>query len=405
MSLREALIMALIVVLGLTGVIWFLSTHEQVTEQAWTGFRGEARRNPWLAAQRLVGHFDKAVKELRTLPEVRNLPSHATLIVPKAHHTITGHLRDEIIGWVRQGGYLIVEAEYPQVDDPLTEAFGVERYNIESEDDEREVEEAEHNGRANFTIITLPNAVKPARVWLDRFMSVDASDAWYRADGKYGAYLLAKRSGRGAVTVINDLDFARNNAIGKLDHAQFILDLVNLREKLISDDNLSPPTDEKLILFFNKPGKPSLLVWLRENAWAPLAGAAVALLFWLWQTVPRFGPIMPDIERHRRRLLDHLRASGRFLWSNGHATRLLEASRDACVRQVARSLPHFLSTPAEARPELLIHALGVTQEQAQRILQPQKGGKMLQFWQTIRLYQRVYSRLAGKLPVTGAKPR
>ena len=400
MSLRETLIMLLIVVIGLTGVVWFLATHEQVTEQAWTGFRGEAKRNPWLAGQRLLQRFGQPAKELRSMPELRNLPPRATLIIPRSHHTITGHLRDEVIDWVRQGGYLIVEAEYPRLKDPLVEAFGVERHEIEFEEYEDDLEVFEED---EFEKVRLPNAMAPATIELERYMSLDAKDVWFRVDGTDGTYMLVKRSGRGAVTIVNDLDYARNISIGSLDHAHFLVDLVRLREELIADEGIGPAPQAAQVMFFNRPGKLSLATWLREHAWAPLAGGAAALLLWLWRVIPRFGPIMPDAERGRRRLLDHLRASGRFLWSNGHATRLVEASREACLRQIGRSLPHFLSATAEARVEQLVDTLGITQEQAQRILQPQEGGKMIQFWQTIRLYQRVYSRLAIRSAASGTK--
>ncbi|UCH46540.1 MAG: hypothetical protein JSU95_10435 [Betaproteobacteria bacterium] len=400
MSLRETLIMALVIVIGLSGVVWFLATHEQVTEQAWTGLRGEAKRNPWLAAQRLVRRFGQPATELRSLPELRNLPPRATLIVPESHHTINGHLRDEIIDWVRSGGYLIVEAEYPRQKDPLVEAFGVDRYTIEFDEYEDDLDVFEES---NFEKIRLPNATTPAAIELERFMSLDAKDVWFRADGTYGTYLLVKRSGRGAVTIVNDLNYAHNDGIGSLDHAQFLVDLVQLREELIRDEGIGPAPQDTPVMFFNRPGKLSLASWLGEHAWAPLAGGAAALILWLWRVIPRFGPIMPDADRKRRRLLDHLRASGRFLWSNGHATRLVEASREACLRQIARSLPHFLSATEEARIEQLVHTLGITQEQAQRILQPQEGGKMIHFWQTIRLYQRVYSRLAIRSAASGTK--
>ena len=405
MSRREILILLLIAAIGASAAIWFLATHEKVTDRMWTGLRGEARRNPWLAAQRLLDHFDEPAKEIRELPELRTLPAQATLIVPKAHFTITGHLRDPITEWVRQGGYLIVEAENPLQDDALVDAFGVNRHKAEIKHNKHPAGQSGEDKDNRFELIILPDATTPARVKLAHFTVLDARDAWYRHDGKYGAYLLTKRVGLGVVTVVNDLDFARNSSIGELDHAQFFLDLVRLRSKLASDTGNSAPAGDDRVMIFNEPGQPSLLAWLRDNAWAPAAGAAAALLLWLWKVVPRFGPIMPDMDRNRRRLLDHLRASGRFLWANGHATRLLEASREACLRQITRSLPHFLSTTAQARPELLIHALGLTEEQAQRILQPQTGGKMLHVWQTIRLYQRVYSLLGSSPGAAGARLR
>ena len=405
MSRREILISLLIGAIGVSAAIWFLSTHEKVTDRVRTGLQGEARRNPWLAAQRLLDHFDRPATEVRKLTQLDALPEQGTLIIPKAHFTITGHLRSQITEWVRQGGYLIVEAENPLQDDPLLDAFGVTRHKVELDEDKHPAPRTNQGVDGDIELITLPDASTVARVKLDRFMVLESSRPWYHYDGKYGTYLLSKPVGQGVVTVVNDLDFARNSLIGKLDHAQFFLDLVRLRSKLASGTGNTPATGANRVIIFNQPGKPSLMAWLKKNAWAPLAGGAAAILLWLWQVVPRFGPIMPDVDRNRRRLLDHLRASGRFLWSNGHATRLLEASREACLRQIARSLPQFLSTPAQARPQLLIHAFGLTEEQTQRILQPQAGAKMLPFWQTIRLYQSVYARLGSGRGRAGEKPR
>jgi len=405
MSRREILIGLLIVAMGASAVIWFLSTHEKVTVTVHTGFQGEARRNPWLAAQRLLDSYDRPATEIRKLTQLNSLPARATLVIPKAHFTITGHLRGEITDWVRQGGYLIVEAEYPLQDDPLVDGFGVNRQRVELDQDARSSNPDKQAAHNDVELITLPDAITTARVRLDPFMVLNSEQAWYHYDGQYGTYLLTKPVGRGVVTIVNDLDFARNSYIGELDHAQFFLDLVRLRGKFAASTGNAPPTGADDVLIFNEPGKPSLLQWLKENAWAPLTGAAAAILLWLWKVVPRFGPIMPDIDRNRRRLLDHLRASGRFLWSNGHSTRLLEASRDACVRQIARSLPQFMSTAPQARPQLLMHALDLTEEQAHRILQPQSTAKMLPFWQTIRLYQRVYARFGSRRGAAGANPR
>ena len=403
MSTREALILVLIAAIGVTGVAWFLSTHEKVTEQVWSGFRGEAKRYPWLAAQRFLNRVGVPAEELRSLPDLGKLPSRATLVVPDAHYTISGHLRDQLVAWVKQGGYLIVEAEYPAQNDPLVEAFGIQRHAIEFE------EESEGDDEPHFAEVWLPNANAPAKLDLHSAFSVDAEDALFRANGRYGTFLLVLRFGEGMVTVTGDLDYFTNRSIGSLDHAQFLWDLVRLRNAANSSSPIhseaikNGATNTDPVLFFNNPSKSSLIDWLGKHAWAPLAGGAAALLLWLWRVAFRFGPVAPDPERGRRRLLDHLRASGRFLWSNGHATRLLEASREACLRRVARSLPHFMNATPEARIVQLVHALDVTEEQAQRILQPQEGGKMHHFLHTIRLYQRVYSHLAVRSNRPGAK--
>ena len=391
MSTRELLIVLLIVSLGLTGVAWFLATHEKVTDKAWTGYTGEAKRNPWLAAQRFLDHFGARNKEVRALPDLRNLPPRATLIIPEAHHTITDSLRDAVVAWVADGGHLIVEGEHAGLDDSLVSAFGIER--LATDFSAFDPDEDEDYKESPYTRISLPGSTSPANVQFEAYMSLRADDAGFQADGTFGTYVIAKRYGTGSVIVVNDLDYLKNSMIGALDHAAFLLDLLRATVNL-SDGNDAPFAQP--VLLFNQPAKLSLLTWLEKHAWAPLAGAALALIVWLWRVVPRFGPLIPDPQRARRRLLDHLRASGRFLWANGHAPRLLESARESCLRRIARAMPEFLTATTDARAAYLIDMLGLTPEQAQRILQPQRGARMLQFLHTIRLYQSVYARLATK---------
>ena len=59
----------------------------------------------------------------------------------------------------------------------------------------------------------------------------------------------------------------------------------------------------------------------------------------------------------------------------------------------------------QARPQVLMQALDLTEEQTHRILQPQSTAKMLPFWQTIRLYQSVYARLGSGRGRAGEKAR
>ena len=54
MKTRDILIVILIASLGITGVVWLRANFDQETNKVMVGFRGEARRNPWLAAERLL---------------------------------------------------------------------------------------------------------------------------------------------------------------------------------------------------------------------------------------------------------------------------------------------------------------------------------------------------------------
>jgi hypothetical protein len=332
MSTREVIIAVLIVSLGATGTAWFLANFEQVTEKVRVGFRGEARRNPWLAAQRLLERMDLPASELREFEPLRNLAPDAVLVLPARRQTISEPIRQRLMNWVRSGGVLIVEAEYPSVADPLVSGLGVERVKNAGDQSNDATEyktrntgnEREESGRTAFdiyenspelTVVQFPGSTLSSLLWMEARFSLVSEHAWFRAGTEHASSILLLREGNGVVAVLNDLDFATNSEIGDLDHAQFIVELARFAQK-------SGP-----VIFFNNPGQPSLMKWLRTHAWAPILAAILALLLWLWKVVPRSGPVAPDPGRERRRLLDHLRASGRVVWAKGQGARLLEASR------------------------------------------------------------------------------
>ena len=217
---------------------------------------------------------------------------------------------------------------------------------------------------------------------MQALFSLDSERALFRTGTEHAANMLLLREGEGMVAVVSDFDFATNSEIGKLDHARFVVELARFAQR-------SGP-----VIFFNNPGRPSLMKWLGTHAWAPLSAAGLTLILWLWKIVPRFGPVAPDPERARRRLLDHLRASGRFLWARGRGGHLLEVSREACLRKISRALPDFDNATTSAQAAQLMRMFGISSGQVQQILSPQTPGKMLHFMHTIHLYQTIHARLA-----------
>ncbi len=388
MSRLPLIIGGLLLIAIAAGTAWFLRNFEQVTETVHTGYRGEALRNPWLAAERLLVRMDAKASTLRALPELRSLPATATLLLPARRHTLTQSLRNSILQWVGSGGHLIVEAEPAGQPDPLLEAMGVKRIAVKRPKDTGGRCEADEP----FEIV-LPGRETGSLVRLSRTLRLEAPGADFSFDGGWGNALLQLRRGEGQVTVLNELDFASNPLIGTEQHARFLWELV------------APPPGEVIVYFFNRPGKLSLAEWLMENAWVPLAGSAALLLLWLCYVAPRFGPIAPDPTRSRRRLLDHLRASGRFLWSSGGAQRMLDAARDSCLRRISRAHPDFLALSEPERPRRLAEILGWPEERTGQLLAPGSATKMMGFLQTIGLYQAMHEQLALKARASSRKTR
>lgn len=158
---------------------------------------------------------------------------------------------------------------------------------------------------------------------------------------RVGTIVLHLAAGRGRVTVVPSMGFMTNSAIGEHDHAAFAWELTSL----------VPGTSTVVIAPHFDP--PSIFEWLWENARAALAALAAVLIVWGWRAARRFGPIEPEPTRERRRLLDHLRASGRFLWRADAEPQLLAAARETCLHKIARTRPALLDLQPGERAERL----------------------------------------------------
>lgn len=378
---REGLwAIAVSAVIGL-GTIWFLLNFEQVPAREWVGMSGEARRNPYLALERLAERMGMPAHEVRSLLDLAQLPPRSVLLLPQPRGELARRERTRLLDWAAGGGHLVIEAEPTRTPDPLLDALGVRRKSLRSSGPRVPIE------------VAWPGAARTLRADLPTRIVLEARAPRIAEGSPDGAVLLQLAHGKGLVTVINSFTFLQNRAIGANDHAELGWRIVGA----------SGPAS--VLLVFNNPERLSLTRWLRDNASAVLAAAAALLVLWLWRLAPRFGPIAPDPERNRRSLLDHLRASGRFLWNAGRRTELAESAREAALRRVSRAHPDFASLTANERAVRLADSFGLAPEDARRLLAPQSPRTIQEFVRGIRVLQIIHERLArGRRTDSKEKP-
>jgi len=367
---REGLwTIALSAAIGL-GAIWFLLNFEQVPAREWVGMSGEARRNPFLALERLAERMGMPAHEVRSLAELARLPPRGVLLLPQPRGELARRERARLLDWAANGGNLVIEAEPAIVPDPLLDMLEVRRTAVRISGPRKPVE------------IAWPGAARPLRAELPAWLVLEAKAPRFAAGSKDSAVMLQIAHGKGLVTVINDFTFLQNSAIGKRDHAE-------LGWRVVSGGGPA-----SVLLVFNNPERLSLTRWLRANAPAVLGAAALLLVLWLWRVAPRFGPIAPDAERTRRSLLDHLRASGRFLWNAGQRKELAESAREVALRRVSRANPDFASLSASERAARLTNSFGLAPEDVQLLLAPRSPRTIPEFVRGIRVLQMIHERLA-----------
>jgi hypothetical protein len=331
--------------LGLLAIAWFLSRFEHVPVTERVGMSGEARLRPFLAAERFSERMGLSARELRTLPELDRLAVGSVLILPRQRRAVDARLAAQLEAWVRKGGHLIVEAELAGADDPVFERFGLR---FEHKAGAKPAPQLEVSGSSRKLSLT---ALRPGHVVATRGRPV------FRVGVPEGARILSVTDGAGVVTAAAELDFARNAFIGRHDNAEVLWRIVNL----------TPAWD---LAVFHHPQRLSLWAFLAQHAAAVLVAAALLLALWLWRIVPRYGTLLPDPPPVRRRLLDHLRASGRYLWAQGLGERLVEAARDAALRRVTRAYPDFAAAAPAERVARLAALAGLAPEEAAALLAP-----------------------------------
>lgn len=361
MKARHLVAAVLVLAVG-AGGYWLYDGFERVPAKEWVGPSGEARLNPFLAAQRLAVRMGLRSRELRSLPQLDAQAPDGVLLMPNHRQALEAERIGRLLAWVNAGGHLIAEAELPGVSDPLFDALGV--------------------ARATGKVLEKPLVIEvQGRKLAVTF--IDASALKPKAGTPHlrgGDKLYTFQRGKGFVTVATSLHFARNGLIGEHDNAVFFWTLATLT-----------PAAELRVYF--RPERLSLWDFLAQNALPVLVAAGLLLFAWLWHIAPRFGPVPPDLPPARRRLLDHLRASGRYFWANGLRNRLVVAARDAALWRLARAQPDFAVASQAEKISRLSSLVKSSNEEAAKFLGA--GGNMrgADFIRVTQHAQRIHSAL------------
>jgi hypothetical protein len=192
--------------------------------------------------------------------------------------------------------------------------------------------------------------------------------------------LVTFERGDGWVTATTSLDFARNDFIGANDLAVLLWTLLSLEPAPM------------LEVYFH-PERLSLWRFLTEHAAPALAAGFALLLFWLWRIVPRFGPVAADPPPARRRLLDHLRASGRYLWTQGLRGRLAAAARDSALRRLARAQPDFAVASGSEKAARVARLAAISTDEARHFLAAGAAVRGADFIRLAAIAQRLHFAL------------
>lgn len=326
---------------------WFYTHFEQVTETVETGFQGKARYDSLLAAEYLLTRLGTTVLTANTMTDLKSkLKLQDLLLLVQNNKPLKEEQATQLIRWVTTGGHLIMTTNtiHEENDhtsnnnDAMLKAIHVFRYQNDLDDSTLEpVPPTE----ISWAATPLQVAFQP-----NYRLQGTYSNPSQEISDQYGTHLLTYHVGNGIITVLSDFEFIKNDAIGNYDHAQFLWHLVNLEQPVtrVWFMQLSSPYDRRP-LHTKKDNTASLWQVLWLNQWVVLLSTTMLLFIWLWFASRRFGPILPNPPQTRCRLLEHLEASGNFLWQHGQVQTLLHRTRQALLTRLHAVYPDWPQLP------------------------------------------------------------
>lgn len=302
----------------LLAVIWFFNNFELAERETVGGYSQEARRNPFLAAERFLTRIGRNASSVSSSDLWRNLPDSNDVLVVYRYVPPAGEERQQLLReWIEAGGHLIVGADSTlrvgkdkdrKVPGLLAE-LGVRVH--EDAPSLMPTVPVQERIEIEFEDVDTPVGVNmSSRRYLED--TDDQSIAGVPLGEGYG--LLQYAMGDGLVTVLADNTFLTNRHIGDEDHALALALLVGEEQ-------------EGKVWLVHDVVMPSLLDLAWQHAPHALVAVLVAALLWLWKLGARLGPLLPPAQLPRRDISEHLAASATYLWRLDRAQQLFHDNR------------------------------------------------------------------------------
>ena len=294
------------------------------------GYRGPARYNRLLAAERFsasMGYRTQSHPGFYKLP-----PTDHALVLPGAALRPNSKLNRRLSQWVREGGHLIFlmrnavrserrsglafdATEEPEKKDPWV-SF-VAQFGIRTADRQTSLADTFHTRYGQKMIMRIGPGM--------RFSSaVESASCW--VGDRESAGLLSVPAGQGRLTMVSDAEAWTNQKIGEADHARALWYV------------LGQDAHRAGVWFiYDSQSHFLLMLWMRF--WPPIVALGLLLVVWLWRSAGRFGPLQAAESTSNRRFVEHIRATGRFLWRRRCAATLIEAPRKRLLRRIRLRFP------------------------------------------------------------------
>jgi hypothetical protein len=408
---QRQMIFGVLAILIVAGCVWAWFAF---MEKQWIGIpklSEEARRNPMLAATRLLNQHKYSVANVGTLTEAPlSSLQNGMVVIAENGGVITPEQSARLLAWVKRGNTLIIRPKWsgrvaeiacgmqddkaaaPSKDaaqtnspdtNPISSYLGVESVYFV-----RHVKVAEEKAAAStqkkeseppcLTHFTPSGSSYPLQIDVDNvgLQSTERSmDALFGDERQEAMRVYAEGSGHIVAIANNYFD---NNHLASYDHAELLLSVAELNR------------NAKHVLIVQHLDMPKWYQALWSNFQAGIISLACGLLLLIWASVRRFGPILPEPNRERRSLIEHIDASGRWLWKvPGGRDTLLAAVRSSINKILLRKAPALLRLPPSEQASQLARICNLPGAEVARALHQPAANHPIDFTRQIQTLQQL----------------
>ncbi len=357
-TMNRKLLLGLLLLVAI-GALAVLVRFEWTEVERTTGYSDEARRNPHLAAERLLQRYGTKLVKHYSLTLLDALPStQEPVVITGSWRNLNSRRRQALDDWMRAGGHLIMQTDRSlgAILDEDTEIEFLPEYGVRLEwgKPNRDLSDLDDKARAESgealpawmeqilegagLMEACPGAQALSALPLTGAYQAEGQHAYLSLGSVYqlvyegehlqlaahnraGMQLAQIQVGDGQLTVLTSTWLWRNRDIGCYDNAYLLRFLAG--------------SNTRLHWLYNTD-MPSLWALLWQHYRLTLLLGLALLLGWIWYLLVRDGALRPTAEPERRSLLAHVEGAARFYWQQQGADLLLQALGEDLQQQLWR---------------------------------------------------------------------
>ncbi|MBB5192909.1 hypothetical protein HNQ50_003663 [Silvimonas terrae] len=378
MDRRTLFVLALVgAVLGL-GTWWFLTNMHEVTQQVRAPQGAAAQNNRWLAAGTLLQRTGLTVRYVEDAT-LAMPAAHDVLIVPVEDESVTVEVFNQQMNWLRlQGGTLILGVQGNEfVYRSLLRDAGITLSSSKqpTQDAPTLAGSVLPPGKVDRAQLQLKGLDYPLSLTRlpAKSLHVEHNAMVIGSDGPDGQTMIMQTRNSVFAFVASGQLFS-NSLLNQEDHAELLWRLMYA--------NGQPGT----IWIVTGGRAPPWYVLLWRNLPGTLILSALALILLIVRSLPRFGPLAPEVQTVRRGLVEHLAASGRWLFRHDEAN-LIAACQASLRAALKRHQPRLALLPTPRLATMLARLSGKDEKDIALALSQGAGHDPRAFTQCIALLQ------------------